>query len=101
VRLAGGDVAWLSGVPWPGAFWPLPAGSGALALVAAEADLAGVARPGGELVLDAGDLFRAAQAGPGERDLGSPVQTVGEVGEVLASQGGSRRRAKPISSPGL
>ena len=95
MRLAAGDVAWLlDGLAWFGTFWPCPAGEipprgGALALRAVDPDLdlPGVARPGGELVPDAGDLFRAPQARVGERNLGSPVQPLGEVREGLGAQG--------------
>ncbi len=106
VGLVTGDIAWLpGGVLWPGAFWLWPFGEvaargGVLVLVAAEADLPRVAWPVGELVLDAGDLFGATQAGVGEGDLGCPVQAAGEAGEVAAVQGGSTRRAKPIRSAG-
>jgi hypothetical protein len=53
-------IAWLpGGLSWLQAFWPWPAGEvpargGALAPGASDADLAGVARPRGELVPDAG-----------------------------------------------
>jgi hypothetical protein len=53
-------IAWLpGGLSWFKAFWPWPAGEvpargGALALGASDADLAGVARPRGELVPNAG-----------------------------------------------